>query len=67
MECNDSLMVQEQLLEPQPSPWHSRQQKEGMDKEWKISSFYRNFEKLHTTFLISRAAIRVPAMMSVMV
>ena len=61
------LMVQERLLVPQPSPRHSRRQKQGMDKEWTASSFYRYFEKLHMTFLNSRVAIRVPMIMSVIV
>lgn len=36
-------MVQELLLEPQPSPLHSKQQEEGMDKKMKVSSFYGYF------------------------
>jgi len=59
MECNDSLTYSPRTA--------TSAQKQGMDKEWKASSFYRYFEKLHMTFLNSRVAIRVPMIMSVIV
>lgn len=39
-------MVQERLLELQPSPLQSRLQEEGVDKEGKVSSLYKYFPEV---------------------